>query len=53
MAKKAKTTVTLHVENMPLDLKRRVKVAAAKRTMLVRDWVFEALSRQLDKEGVK
>ena len=47
--KKAFTSYTFR--SIPIDFWRQVKVAAAMKGISIREYVFEALHRALEKEG--
>lgn len=44
-------TVRLHVPDLPEDMHRDMKVAAAKAGMPIKEWVKEAIREKLDREN--
>ena len=48
-----KTTMRLHHPSLPIDLHRRIKIAAAGEYMKLKDWVEKVLLERVDKDGIK
>lgn len=44
-------TIRLHVPDLPADLHKKMKIAAAKSEKSIKAWVMEAIQEKLEREN--